>query len=110
MNRATEWSAKYGENHNAVVNARGQLRALRASIRNELGRIEETHKSELEIAQKRQADAEKALSSMISQSTETNQAQVTLFSLDAAAKSYRKLYDNFLTQYTESVQQQSYPI
>src|SRR4029078_510693 len=29
---------------------------------------------------------------------------------DATAKSYRKLYDSFLQQHTETVQQQSYPI
>ena len=110
MNRAAEWSAKYGEKHNAVVNARSQLRALRSSIRNELERIEETYKSELEIAQKRQTDLEKGLASLISQSTETNQAQVTLFSLDAAAKSYRKLYDSFLQRHAETVQQQSLPM
>ena len=110
MNRAAEWSAKYGESHNAVVNARSQIRAIRSSIRNELERIEQTHKSELEIAQKRQADVEKALSSLITQSTETNQAQVTLFSLDAAAKSYRKLYDEFLQRHTAAVQQQTYPV
>lgn len=110
MNRAAEWSVKYGENHNAVVNVRGQIRAMRSSIRDELGRIEETYKSELQISQAKQDEAEKGLNSLISKATDTNQAQVTLFSLEAAAKSYRKLYDNFLQQYTESVQQQSFPI
>src|SRR5262249_46709753 len=47
---------------------------------------------------------------LISQSTETNQALVTYFSLDAAAKSYRRLYDNFLQRHTEAVQQQTFPI
>jgi succinoglycan biosynthesis transport protein ExoP len=110
VNREAEWSAKYGANHNAVVNVRNQIRNIRKSIRDELGRIEETHRSELEIAQKRQAELEKGLATLISQSTETNQAQVTLFSLEAAAKSYRGLYDTFLKQHTETVQQQSYPI
>jgi succinoglycan biosynthesis transport protein ExoP len=108
--REAEWSAKYGANHNAVVNVRNQIRNIRKAIRDELGRIEETHRSEYEIAQRRQEELEKSLAALISQSTETNQAQVTLFSLDAAAKSYRRLYDTFLKQHTETVQQQSYPI
>ena len=37
-------------------------------------------------------------------------AQVTLFSLEAAAKSYRQLYDNFLQRHTATVQEQSLPI
>src|SRR5262249_34227164 len=76
----------------------------------ELGRIEETVKSDYEIAKKRQADFDNSLAKLISQSTETNQAQITLFTLDAAAKSYRRLYDNFLQRHTEAVQQQTFPI
>jgi succinoglycan biosynthesis transport protein ExoP len=110
VNREADWSVRYGKTHVAVVNLRNQIRDIRKSIRDELGRIQETHKSEYEIATKREGELEKGLGALVSQSTETNQAQVALFSLESAAQSYRKLYDSFLQQYTESVQQQSYPI
>jgi polysaccharide biosynthesis transport protein len=110
VNREADWSARYGKNHNAVVNLRNQIKDIRRSIYDELGRIEETVKSDYEIAKKRQADFDNSLTKLISQSTETNQAQITLFTLDAAAKSYRRLYDNFLQRYTESVQQQTFPV
>jgi succinoglycan biosynthesis transport protein ExoP len=110
VNREAEWSVRYGKNHIAVVNLRNQIRDARTSIRDELGRIEQTLKSESEIAKKRQDELEKGLASLVSQSTETNQAQIALFSLEAAAQSYRKIYDSFLQRHTESVQQQSYPI
>jgi succinoglycan biosynthesis transport protein ExoP len=110
VNKEADWSVRYGKNHYAVVNLRNQIRDIRKSIRDELGRIEESVKSEYEIAKKRENDSEKGLASIVSQSNDTNQAQVALFSLEAAAQSYRKLYDSFLQQYTESVQQQSYPI
>jgi succinoglycan biosynthesis transport protein ExoP len=109
VNREADWSARYGKNHNAVLNLRNQIRDIRRSIYDELGRIEETLKSDYEIAQKRQADFDNALAKLISQSTETNQAQVTLLTLDAAAKSYRRLYDNFLQRHTEAVQHQTFP-
>ena len=109
-NREADWSVRYGRSHSAVVNIRNQIRDIRKSIRDELGRIEETHRSELEIANKRQDELEKGLGKLISQSTVTNQAQITLFSLESAAQSYRKLYDDFLQRHTESVQQQSFPI
>ena len=109
VNREADWSARYGKNHNAVLNLRNQIRDIRRSIYDELGRIEETLKSDYEIAQKRQADFDNALAKLISQSTETNQAQVTLLTLDAAAKSYRRLYDNFLQRHTEAVQRQTFP-
>jgi len=110
VNREADFSTRYGRNHIAVVNLRNQIRDLRRSIRDELGRIEETLKSEFAIAQKRRDDLEKTLASQVSQSTATNQAQVALFSLEASAQSYRKLYDSFLQRHTEAVQQQSFPI
>ena len=110
VNREADWSNRYGKNHNAVVNLRNQIRDLRRSINDELGRIEQTGKSEYEIAKKREDELEKGLASLVTQSTETNQAQVALFSLESAAQSYRKIYDSFLQRHTESVQQQSYPI
>src|SRR5262249_35043051 len=96
VNREADWSIRYGKNHAAVVNLRNQIRDIRRSIRDELGRIEETWKSEHQIAKKKQDELEKSFTTLISQSTQTNQAQVALFSLEAAAQSYRKLYDNFL--------------
>ena len=110
VNREADWSKRYGKNHTAVVNLRNQIRDIRRSIADELGRIEETLKSEYEIAKKRQDELEKELAGLVSQSTETNQAQVALFSLEAAAQSYRKIYDNFLQQHTVSVQQQTFPV
>jgi succinoglycan biosynthesis transport protein ExoP len=110
VNREADWSVRYGKNHTAVVNLRNQIRDIRRSIRDELGRIEENLKSEYEIAKKREEEFDKSLAKLVSQSTDTNQAQVTLFSLDATAKSYRRLYDNFLQRHTESVQQQTFPI
>jgi succinoglycan biosynthesis transport protein ExoP len=110
VNREAEWSLKYGANHIAVVNLRNQIRDIRRSIYDELGRIQESYRSEYEIAKTRRDEMEKGLAGLMSQSQDTNQAQVTLFSLEAAAKSYRKLYDDFLQRHTESVQAQSYPI
>lgn len=110
VNRESDWSARYGANHVAVVNIRNQIRDIRRSIADELGRIEETHKSELKIAKKRQGELEKSLADTIAQSQDLSQAQVTLFSLEAQAKSYRSLYDNFLRQHTAAVQEETLPV
>lgn len=109
-NREADWSARYGANHVSVQNVRNQIKAIRQSISDELGRIEETAKGELEIAQKGQRELETSLATALSKTQDANQAQVTLFSLEAAAKSYRSLYDNFLKQHTEAVQRQTYPV
>ena len=110
INREADYAARYGANHQSVVNLRTQIRAVRHSIADELGRIEETFKSEFEIAKRRQDELEKSFADAIVKTQDTSQAQVTLFSLEAAAKSYRSLYDSFLRQHTESVQEQTYPV
>lgn len=109
-NRETDWATRYGAAHVSVQNIRNQIRDLRRSIADELGRIEETAKGELEIAQKGQRELEASLTNALSKTQDANQAQVTLFSLEAAAKSYRSLYDTFLQQHTEAVQRQTYPV
>jgi succinoglycan biosynthesis transport protein ExoP len=108
-NRESDWSVRYGKTQ-FVANLHRQIRNIRKNIWDELGLIEETYKSEYGIAKKRQDELEKELASVVSQSTDTNQAQVSLFSLVAAAQSYRKLYDNFLQRHTETIQQQTFPI
>jgi succinoglycan biosynthesis transport protein ExoP len=110
LNKEADYSAKYGKDHAATVHWRDMMHNMRGSIYDELGRIQESYRSEYQIAKQRQDELEKSLGGLISRSQETNQAQVTLFSLEAAAKSYRKLYDDFLQRHTEAVQQQSFPI
>ena len=108
--READWAARYGVNHLAVVNLRNQMREIQNSVRNELQRIAETYKSDVEIAQQREESVQKQLDQSVSQSQVASQAQVALRELESNAQTYRALYDNFLQRYMESVQQQSFPI
>ena len=110
VNREAAWSARYGHNHLAVVNLRNQIYQIRDSILQELKRYAQTYKSDYEIAKERQEFLEKDLASVVLQSGKTNKAQVKLHELESSAQSLRTLYDGFLQRYTESVQQQSFPI
>ena len=104
------WSARYGSNHLAAVNLRNQMHEIRKSIDDELRRIAQTYKSDYEIAKSQEEEVQKRLKEVISQSNDTNRAEITLHDLDASAQNYRALADNFLQHYMESVQQQSFPI
>ena len=110
VNREANWSRKYGANHLAVVNLRNQIRDVRGSILDELKRLRESYLSNYEIAKQQAQDLEKRLTEAVSQSQTTNQAQVALRELESSAQSYRTMHDNFLQRYTESLQQQSFPI
>jgi succinoglycan biosynthesis transport protein ExoP len=105
-----EISRRYGFNHQAALNLRNQMKEIENSVRNELQRIAESFKSEVEIATQRQEGLQKQLDDVVSQSQVKNEAQVKLRELESNSQSYRALYDNFLQRYVESVQQQSFPI
>jgi succinoglycan biosynthesis transport protein ExoP len=108
--READFSARLGRNHLAVVYLRSQMREIRNSILDELKRIAETYKSDYEIAKARQESIQKNLDQIVSDSTTTNKEQIVGRELESTATSYRALYDNFLQNYMESVQQQSFPL
>jgi polysaccharide biosynthesis transport protein len=108
--RQAEWSSRYGPNHTAVVLLSNQMREIRKGVLDELHRIAETYKSDLEIAKAKEDSAQKNLNEAIAQSNDTSQAQITLRDLDSNAQSSRALADNFLQLYMVSMQQQSFPM
>ena len=108
--RESDWAARYGPTHMAVVNLRNQMLEIRRSIADELKRIAETYRSDLDIAKSHEEAVKQDLANLVTQSNQTSQAQVTLHELDANSQSYRALTDNFLQLYMVSVQQQSFPV
>jgi succinoglycan biosynthesis transport protein ExoP len=108
--RESEWSARFGRDHLAVVNLRTTMRGIRASILDEVRRLAETSRSDFEVTKQRQQDIEKQLALAVSQSRTTNSAELTMRELETNAKGYRSLYDSFLQRYMGSVQQESFPI
>lgn len=104
------WSAKYGRDHLAAVNLRTQMAEIKKNIQDELKRIQESYKSDYDIAKTREEAIKSSLANVVSESQLTNQAQIQLRELESNAQSYQAMYDNFLQRYMESVQQQSFPI
>jgi exopolysaccharide transport family protein len=107
--RESEWSARYGKDHLAVVNLRNRMQEIRNSLFEELRHAAAIAKNDYEIAKLREEDIEKQLASTVAQTRSTSQAQVTLAGLDSVASAYRKLYDGFLQQYMGSTQQATFP-
>jgi succinoglycan biosynthesis transport protein ExoP len=107
VNKEADWSKRFGHDHLAVVNLRNQEHDIRNSTHEELSRIAESYKSDLEIGKRNEQELEKQLQDIVSEIP--NDAQITLRALDSSAQSYHTFYDNFLTTYTESVQQETSP-
>jgi exopolysaccharide transport family protein len=108
--KEAEYSAKYGRDHQAVVNLRNRLRELRQSAFDELRRTAETFKSDYAIAKQRQTEVENRLNQVISEAQTANNAQARLRELESAAATYHSLYESFLQRYTGAVQQDSFPL
>src|SRR5262249_16015790 len=108
--KESEYSARYGRDHNAVINIRHKLRELRNSAFDELRRRAHAFKSDYPIANQTQAELEKQLNQVISESQAANKAQGTLRELESRHATYHSLYDSFLQRYTGAIQQESFPL
>jgi succinoglycan biosynthesis transport protein ExoP len=107
VNKEKEWSKRFGPNHQAVTTLRRQEIDLRTSMHEELKRIAGSYVSDYEISKSNEAELEKQLTGIVA--AVPNEAEITLRGLESSAQSYRKFYDNFLLNYTESIQQQTSP-
>jgi exopolysaccharide transport family protein len=109
QNKESEWSARYGVDHQAARNLRAEMAALQRAIWDEVSRIAESYKSEVQIAKAQEDSIEKRMTEVFQQSGSTRQSQVRLRELETAANTYRNIYETFLSRFTQSVQQQSFP-
>src|SRR3982074_2505237 len=109
QNKESEWSARYGKDHQAARNLRAEMVALQRAIWDELSRIAESYKSELQIARSQEDAIDKRMIEVFQKSGATRQSQVRLRELETAATTYRGIYETFLSRFTQSVQKQSFP-
>jgi succinoglycan biosynthesis transport protein ExoP len=109
QNKESEWSARYGSDHTAARNLRAEMAALQRAIWDEISRISESYKSELQIAKSQEESIDKRMTEVFEKSGAMRQSQVRLRELETAANSYRGIYETFLSRFTQSVQQQSFP-
>jgi succinoglycan biosynthesis transport protein ExoP len=109
QNKESEWSTRYGKDHQAARSLRAEMSALQRAIWDEISRIAESFKSELQIAKSQEEAIDKRMLDIFQRSGSTRQSQVRLRELETAANTYRGIYETFLSRFTQSVQQQSFP-
>jgi exopolysaccharide transport family protein len=109
QNKESEWSSRFGPEHQAARNLRAEMAALQRAIWDEISRIAESYKSELQIAKSQEEAIDRRMVEVFQKSGDTRQSQVRLRELETAANTYRGIYETFLSRFTQSVQQQSFP-
>ena len=94
-------SARFGRDHEQAIKLREEMKELVRLIFDELRRIAESYKSELDIATERERSLDQALAGQVGVSGNTNEELVTLRELTREADTYRNLYQNMLQLYQE---------
>ncbi|HEY6630108.1 MAG TPA: polysaccharide biosynthesis tyrosine autokinase [Rhizobiaceae bacterium] len=103
-------SRRYGAEHQAAQRARQQMEDIKGLVINELGRIEQVYKSDLDVASKQEAELAQQLEGYTDRSSDIAQALVRLRELERNAQADQNLYESFLDRYKTALQQQSFPI
>lgn len=109
QSKESEWRARYGADHQAARNLRAEMAAQQRAIWDEISRIAESYKSELQIARSQEESIDKRMIEVFEKSGSLRQSQVRLRELETASNTYRGIYETFLSRFTQSVQQQSFP-
>jgi succinoglycan biosynthesis transport protein ExoP len=108
--RAAELTTRVGPSHEQVTLLGNEMRQYEKQIFDELGRIAETYRSDLQIARSREESLSQSLSDLMGVNAVDNRTLVALREKEREAESLRTLYQSFLQRYQEMAQQQSFPI
>ncbi len=108
--READWSARFGANHQSVIQLRGDIRRIERSMQEELKRLEQTYDSDFQIALAKEAAIRNDIEQLNLRWNETRQAQIRLRELESIAQQKRQLHDTLVQRYNLAVQQQSFPI
>ena len=108
--RESEWSARFGKDHLAVVNLRNRMQEIRNSLFDELRQAAETAKNDYEIAKQRQEEIEKQLANTVAQSRVYQSGSGDAAGLESAATRTANSTMVFSSNTWGPTQQATFPI
>ncbi len=96
--------------HERLVRLTEELQENKKLMFTELGRIAETLRSDLELAQRREANLISSIRVASGETALANQLRVQLRELERKSETTRNLYQSLLGRYQESVQEREFPV
>lgn len=108
--REAQIAARLGPDHAQAVRLRSEMAEYQRLMFEELNRIAESYKSDLDVAKAREKELTESVAQATGVSATSNETQVQLRELEREADTYRNLYQTFLQRYQAAIQQQSFPI
>ena len=105
-----EITSRLGSNHVQAVRLRNEMQEYRRLMFQEISRIAQSYKSDLEVSEAREKSLAESVAKATNVSTSASQTQVQLRELQREAETYKNMYQTFLQRYQEAMQQQSFPV
>jgi exopolysaccharide transport family protein len=106
IRQEADLSSKYGARNPKMLELESQKANLEAKIGEEVGRVVQSVKNDVDIAAAHVASLEGSLHRSEGQSTQQNQLKVKLAALQSAATSAKTMYESFLAKFNQSQDQQ----
>ncbi len=104
--RAAELSGEYGKRHPKMINIRAEIKDIGRKIKQEVSKIINGMRNEVEIARTRESTLVRTLNKLEADVAKANRAEVELRSLEREANASRNLLETFLARYKETSAQE----
>lgn len=101
-----ELSSRYGPRHPEILKVQAEQRDLGREISQEISRIAEGMRNEVDVAATRERSLEESLAGLTKRASGDNQAFVQLRALERDATATRTLYESFLNRFRQTSEQQ----
>lgn len=105
-----EITGRLGANHVQAVRLRNEMQEYRRLMFQEISRIAQSYKSDLEVSDAREKSLAETVAKATNISNSAGETQVQLRELQREAETYKNMYQTFLQRYQEAMQQQSFPV
>ena len=107
---AADLSNRYGAKHPLVLSAIEQQAGIRKLIDEEVQRIAQTYKNQVDVALAREDSLKQTYAELEARNVEGNRAQIKLRELERDAASTRLVFERFLNRFKEMTANENLPI
>jgi len=107
LRNISELASRYGDRHPQMIKAKAEYKDMEHSIAREVKKIAHSLQNEVQISQVRAETLQKSLDKLEVKSGRQGQASIRLRELEREAQANRLLYENFLSRFKETSEQQN---
>lgn len=105
--RRADLSTRYGDRHPRMINIRAEIGDINGAISQEVRKIVEGLRNDLEVADAREQTLKDSLSDLEDKAATQSKGSVRLRQLEREAEASRLIYETFLTRFKETSEQES---